>query len=268
MNTFPFGSILKKVEQKDRTPKKVFILGVYASAVHAKWINSKGRTIVKALAVASEPYIFWKRDGADKIIKDIQVPPELGHLEPADSMFNGPSGLELDKSYLNPLGLTRAEVWLCDIIPYSRINPQQRRAIDKHYNPFLRKFKLPKCTIPDFSKQELDSETRRKEIVRELESSGAEVIILLGDLPIKHFLSYYSDDKRSSLASYGLEIGQYGKFTSTTINGKQYQVIPLVHPRQAGGLGIHDKDWAKVHRQWIERKATAIGQILNSSAIQ
>ena len=103
MNTFPFGSVLKKVEQKDKSQKKVFILGVYGSAVHAKWINPKGRTLVKALAVASEPYIFWKGDGASNIINDMKIPPELGHLEPADSMFNGPSGLELDKSYLNPL---------------------------------------------------------------------------------------------------------------------------------------------------------------------
>ena len=78
MNTFPFGSILTKVEQKDKNHKKVFILDGIASAVHAKWINPKGRVIVKELAVASEPYIFWKGDGADKIIKDISVPEELG----------------------------------------------------------------------------------------------------------------------------------------------------------------------------------------------
>lgn len=34
---FPFGSELKKVIQTDRTAKKVFILAVYASAVHARW---------------------------------------------------------------------------------------------------------------------------------------------------------------------------------------------------------------------------------------
>jgi len=34
---FPFGEKVREVEQKDRSPKQVFILGVYASAVHAKW---------------------------------------------------------------------------------------------------------------------------------------------------------------------------------------------------------------------------------------
>ena len=36
---FPFGQELKKVEQKDRSPKQAFVLGVYASAVHARWID-------------------------------------------------------------------------------------------------------------------------------------------------------------------------------------------------------------------------------------
>ena len=34
---FPFGETVKRLLQEDRTPKKVFVLGVYASAVHARW---------------------------------------------------------------------------------------------------------------------------------------------------------------------------------------------------------------------------------------
>ena len=34
---YPFGEELRPVVQQDRTPKKVFVLGVYASAVHAQW---------------------------------------------------------------------------------------------------------------------------------------------------------------------------------------------------------------------------------------
>ena len=52
---FPFGQPLHEVQQTDRRPKKVFVLGVYASAVHARWIGPEGRDVVKALAVASEP---------------------------------------------------------------------------------------------------------------------------------------------------------------------------------------------------------------------
>ena len=55
---FPFGETVKPLVQEDRTPKKVFVLGVYASAVHARWKNG-ANTKCNALAVASEPRIFW-----------------------------------------------------------------------------------------------------------------------------------------------------------------------------------------------------------------
>ena len=66
--TFPFGQPLMQVKQKSRTSKGVFVLGVYASAVHARWVDARGKQIVSDLAVASEPEIFWRGDGAEKII--------------------------------------------------------------------------------------------------------------------------------------------------------------------------------------------------------
>lgn len=66
--TFPFGQKVKPVLQQDRAPKKVFILGVYASAVHARWVGEDGKTKIMALAVASEPYIFWRGNGVERIV--------------------------------------------------------------------------------------------------------------------------------------------------------------------------------------------------------
>lgn len=48
IQNFPFGEPLKKVQQQDRSPKKVFVLGVYASAVHARWIDKDGKQKVAA----------------------------------------------------------------------------------------------------------------------------------------------------------------------------------------------------------------------------
>jgi hypothetical protein len=87
--TFPFGARLREVVQHDRGPKRVFVLGVYASAVHAKWIGPDGRQLVRALAVASEPTIFWDGSGAEEIVSTVNVPPPAGRLEPADAVFNG-----------------------------------------------------------------------------------------------------------------------------------------------------------------------------------
>ena len=86
---FPFGQELHPLVQEDRTPKKVFVLGVYASAVHARW-KRDGKIVCQALAVASEPRIFW--DGnpteAKSIINAIAIPKELGTLEPAGKQLN------------------------------------------------------------------------------------------------------------------------------------------------------------------------------------
>ncbi len=71
IGTFPFGQPVQEVVQTDRTPKDVFVLGVYASAVHARWINTSKKTVVNALAVASEPYIFWRGEKANQSFRKL-----------------------------------------------------------------------------------------------------------------------------------------------------------------------------------------------------
>lgn len=34
---YPFGEYVRPLVQQDQTPKEAFVLGVYASAVHARW---------------------------------------------------------------------------------------------------------------------------------------------------------------------------------------------------------------------------------------
>lgn len=247
---YPFGQPLIPVTQKDRTPKKVFILGVYASAVHAKWRDKFGTVLVQALAVASEPYIFWKGDECEEIVSGIDLPREAGRLEPAAAHFNGPSGKTLDDMYLAPLGVTREDTWLCDLLPESRINPNQRKAINKHYQPLVGELGISECTIPDFSGSELRrQEDRYFEILQELEESQADTIVLLGDFPIKHWLAHFT--KYRKLSDFGETPPDYGNYHKIEISGKYYKVLPLVHPRQAGSLGKASKKWTELHAGWI-----------------
>jgi uracil-DNA glycosylase len=250
---FPFGQPLKRVSQKDRTPKKVFVLGVYASAVHARWLDKNGKQLVAALAVASEPEIFWRGNGAQEIIGKIKLPQGAGTLtEPSVKNLNGPSGNVLDKSILAPLGYTRKDAWLCDLLPESRVNPQQRKAIDKHYLPICSEFNLPEPTVPDFKKSDLNSEKRREEILQEIMESKAKTLILLGDLPIQWFLKYYTKDKYSKLSLFGDTQEEYGKQHEIEVAGIQMTVIPLCHPRQAGKLGASSAKWGNFHKEWME----------------
>ena len=136
--TFPFGQKLRPLVQEDKTPKKVFVLGVYASAVHARW-KKDGQIICQALAVASEPRIFWDGniDEASDIINSVAIPKELGILEPAGKHLNGPSAKVLDENILAPLGFSRNDAWLCDCLPETRLNPGQVKVINEKYNPLI-----------------------------------------------------------------------------------------------------------------------------------
>lgn len=251
---FPFGCKIKRIQQINRTPKKAFILGVYASAVHARWIDSNGKTKVTALAVTSEPEIFWRGENADEIIAEITIPEELGKLTvPTKPELNGPSGRSLDRDFLSPLQLSRDEVWLCDLLPESRLNENQQKALAKHYtDEVIIKYGLPRPTIPNFDPKELASPQWRFEILQELEKSQAETIILLGDLPIYHLLRFYQP-YYSCLSDFGDDLTQYGQPRDLEINGKVYSVIALCHPRQAGKLGTYSTKWSTLHAQWKDR---------------
>ena len=258
---FPFGQILHPVVQTDVSPNKAFVLGVYASAVHARWNDKDGNQLVAALAVASEPEIFWTGHDAQLQIDKITIPEEAGKLVlPPNENLNGPSGKALVELYLKPLGLTRKEVWLCDLVPETRLNPNQKNAIIRSYKPLMKKFNLPKVTIPEFSKSKFDSETRGREILKELFDSQADTLILLGDLPIKWFLNYFSDKKFENLASFGETPESYGSAHEMKIDGKTFSVIPLCHPRQAQRLGASSKNWFDLHSKWVKQKNALPGK--------
>ena len=253
---YPFGQKVKPLVQQDRTPKKIFVLGVYASAVHARW-KKDGKIVCTALAVASEPRIFW--DGnieeAKEIISKISIPPEVGTLEPAGSHLNGPSAKVLDEHILGTLGYTRKDAWLCDLLPETRLNSGQVKVITERYNPLIKQYGLNEVTIPERPTVFCDAQ-RCQEILSELKESQASLLVLLGDIPITQFLNSVADVPYKSLQEY-VELYGYGNATAATIDGHTINVLPLAHPRQIGALGAHSEKWNILHREW-ENKISKI----------
>ena len=193
-------------------------------------------------------------------LQDISLAASIGLQEdagrlvlPGSKNMNGPSGKALDEFFLAPLDLDRSNTWLCDLLPYSRVNPSQRKAIDDEYDKARVKYGLNYATIPDFDKAELKSEARIDEILAELKESQAETLILLGDLPIKHFL-YHFDKRYSRLVDFGEHPETYGKPRRVTIDGTEYNVVALCHPRQAARLGRSSKRWGELHDGWVKIK--------------
>lgn len=256
LGVFPFGMKVKPVEQIDRSPKKIFILGVYASAVHARWIGADGKSCVKALAVASEPEIFWRGDGVEGIIDKISIPASLGTLDQAETRFNGPSGRSLDDEYIIPLGMSRDDVWLSDVYPFAHMNKDQQAAVERKYMPYMEEHGLPRPTLKP-APTKGPGEERREEIWDEFVQSQAEILMLLGNKPIKWFFSHLVVDYQR-LSDFGKEAQSYGQIHSFTIRNRNIRVLPLVHPRQASRLGKSSPEWADLHSTWKTKVAGSL----------
>ena len=224
MLTFPFGMPIAPVRQVDTGPKRVFVLGVYASAVHARWVAEDGRTLINALAVASEPEIFWRGDGADALIQRIPLPPGAGRLVAASKTLNGRSGVTLDSMFLEPLGITRMQAWLCDLLPGSRCNPQQRAALERSTILAGRLWACPPTTSPRCPAFWL--RRRDDRIQTEILLASPEVLVTLGDEPLRWFARLYG--AQSALRSYGETPETYGRLHDLEIAGQALKLLPLV----------------------------------------
>ena len=233
--------------QQDRSRKPFFVLGVYASSVHARWFGPDGRTLISAMAVASEPDIFWRGENAEHVVARIHVPPGAGKLVAAGEALNGPSGQALDKHFLAPLHVPREKAWLCDLLPESRMNSSQAAALEREYRPRMQDWGLPEYSFPPVPR-ELASPRRREEIAEEIVTARSEVLVTLGDKPLRWFAMHFG--AKPALSEYGDSSDSYGRRHKMTIAGHRVELLPLVHPRQAGRLGSHSPKWASLHENW------------------
>jgi hypothetical protein len=206
--------------------------------------------------VASEPHIFWRGDGAQQIVQDIPLPDGLGTLTAADRRFNGPSGVALDELFLAPLGLTRADAWLCDLVPHSCMNAGQRRAVERAYLPLVREHSLPPVSVPPVPARWADG-PRRQAILQEILDAQARVLVLLGDQPIRWFLSFH-DRRWVRLSAFGADPRSYGRLHRLDLSGHEIHVLPLAHPRQVARLGHSSASWYDLHQSWREAVAPTL----------
>ena len=137
-------------------------------------------------------------EAAEIIVRIHIFPKSWAYLEPAGSHLNGPSAKVLDEHILAPLGYTRKDAWLCDLLPETRINSSQAKVIKEKYNPLIEQYGLNPVTIPNRPTVFCDSK-RCEEILAELKESQAELLVLLGDIPINQFLGRVAHLDYSSL---------------------------------------------------------------------
>lgn len=253
---FPFGQPLHRLEQIDRSPKPVFVLGIRGSSVHACWSDPDGRVLVRALAVASEPTLYWRGEGAERIIEQVDLPPGAGSLAPAGDSFNGASGRALDEVILDPLGLSRDRTWLCDLIPHACLNPAQQADIAREYEPRREALGLPEVSLLPVP-ETLDDE-RREEILAELLESQAEVLIVLGNQPLRDFLAPLCGAS-AQLSRFGTDADTYGRLHDIEIAARRMRLLPLADPSRVGVR--YPSRWRSLHEAWMRYRAS---QVLDS----
>lgn len=255
---FPFGSPLMRVTQPRLTRADAFVLGVYGSAVHASWQPPAGRRVT-ALAVRSEPYPFWDGSGAAGLVAEIQrgLPAAAGTLR-ASQPHNGPCGQILDKAYLQPLGLTRDTAWLADLLPESRMSGGQAKRVADTYAPLAERLGLPAATVPrDDSRSRYANTDRVEELAEEFWGSGAELLVTLGDAPLREFAHVLKFSGFAALAAFGRSAADYGRHHPFTFRGRRFELLPLAHPRQSGRLGASSAIYYELHRAWVAAQTTS-----------
>lgn len=169
-------------------------------------------------------------------------------MEPAGRHLNGPSAKVLDEHILGTLGYSRKDAWLCDLLPETRLNPSQVKVINERYKPLIKQYGLNEVTIPERPLTFCDAQ-RCREILQELKKSQADLLVLLGDIPIAQFLNEVANVPYSSLQEY-VDLYGYGTATDIMIDNRKIKVLPLAHPRQIGALGAHSEKWNKLHQEW------------------
>jgi hypothetical protein len=111
---------------------------------------------------------------------------------------------------------------------------------------------LPEASIPPVPKR-FASRERAEKIGEEFLRSRAPTLITLGDIPLKEFVCGLGLAKRASIANFGIAPDQYGRRHSLRLEGHHFELLPLVHPRQAAKLGLHNPILAAVHDAWATR---------------
>ena len=141
------------------------------------------------------------------------------------------------------------------------MNDKQARAIDRAYLPVARELSLPRVDWPRAPKSATDwqkvvDQTRTDQIVSEIEEASPEVLITLGDDPLRRFARFHRTGSR--LAAYGQTGEAYGRLHEATIGRCRLHLLPLAHPRQAARLGRSSPKWARAHLDWIAIRASGL----------
>jgi len=247
--SFPFGEPIQAVTWSDGGPKRVVVVGVYPSAVHARWIGVNGKQRIGALAVANEPEPFWTGEDDELIVQSVsgRLPSGVGSLEPA--RLNGVSGKALDP-LLDCLGLQHRHVRIIDLWNRYLANSAQEAARKREIERSEASGELQVAELLEATRWTQRAkittlpQDRQPAFSEEFEEADPAWVVTLGEEPVK------------ALKLEDLSLSDYGSIRrGVKVCDKTVNVIALAHTRQIAKHGLHAPEWFDAHQRWLSEQA-------------
>lgn len=248
MSTYPFGRpATDRPPHVPRGDADVFVLGVYASALHVRWQRPDGGVMVQALAVDDEPEVFW--DGADAAERITTWRRDVGWQRgwgQVTSSGNGTSGRALADDVLDPLGTSLARCRVTDCLPRYLVKHglgSQGQAMERVYGPFAAARGLPPVSLPRrpsdpaLVRQAVTED--RGSLLAQIRECGADTVVTVGQ-PAADVLAAVLGIDRVALR----DDADYGREQAVRLGRGLLAWLPLKHP------GQRSTQWTRRHQEW------------------
>ena len=253
MARFPFGQFVTPRPPSARSPRPLFVLGAYPSAVHVAWQPPSPFRRVTAIAVDDEPTPFW--DGADQLAvverwkSAVGFRDEWGQVR-ANPQLNGPCGQKFVANVLAPLGFTASEACVTDCLDTYRSSMDGAARIEDTYNPWASRAGLPPADLAPHPTEAAivreSLQSHRARLLRELGDARPDLIVTLGNAALRvlrELVVTTSELRKLAVESYGTEL-------TVRIAGHVARWLPLAHP----AAPIR---YAEAHARWVANLRTS-----------
>lgn len=248
---FPFGVPVSRCAPSASSPRRVFVLGAYPSALHVAWLPPKPFERVRALPVADEPEPFWT--GTDEALRIAAWRERVGFRDAWGAIatcrrLNGSSGVWVEERVLRPLGVSREECWITDCLATYRTSTDVAKRLDDTYHPFAAAHGAPVASLSLHpSERQIVREAlavERERLTAELELATPELVVTLGNAALRVLRALVLDaDGIQRLAADD----RYGTARRVRVMGRTASWVPLAHPAAPRAYQL-------AHAAWVERR--------------
>lgn len=258
--TYPFGRPVQPCSPSASSPRCVFVLGAYPSALHVAWTPPAPYRRVQAIAVDNEPLPFWNGSDQEARVetwkKSVGFKPEAqGSISVAGNL-NGSSGDWVDKNVLDPLKVARADVWITDSLDTYRCSEGLASRIDDTYNPFATAVGLSQAVLLQHpSESDIIKEASRDHQPRlrqEIETCNPDLIVTLGNAALAVIRELYPQTGGQDVLRLDSS-ERYGAVVTLQVGQRKVDLLPLAHPAAP-------KAYQAAHKRWcaLKRSSSAV----------